>query len=199
MYCGVPEQDPNRLVALILAGEIRTRVDKNIDRQLPDEHKLMERMAILSESVHLSAFYSISTYQAEYYSALFPSANIIIDSVTVKGPLAGLFSFYLKHPETDVLLLSCDMIQLNTSILKGLTDIYDTINIGHDIAVYQHGNGAVEPIPGIYTSEALKKLYWLFASNNLDKPELEYCIEISNSFLLPIPDEQKRFLYKQIH
>jgi len=82
--------------------------------------------------------------------------------------------------------LPCDMIQLNSKLLSELIDTYDQISIGHDILVYQHQDGAIEPMPGIYTSEALRKIYWLFASGELIKYSLKHSIEISNSFFIPI-------------
>lgn len=193
MYCGVPEEDPNKLVALILAGGMSSRMGKDKGTLELNGQRWVDYIAGCCSKINLTAFYSINVNQTEEYMSFLPSENILVDAVDVKGPLAGLFSFYLAYPDTDVLLLPCDMIQLNETVLQELIDAYDTIQIGHDILVYQHADESIEPMPGIYTSEALKKLYWLFVSGALKKHSLKYCIDISNSFFLPIHKEQESF------
>lgn len=195
MYCGVPEEDPDKLVALILAGGLSSRMGQ--DKGMLESHgkPWVLQTANVCKAVNLSVFYSINTFQKEQYQTFLSVENIIIDSVDVKGPLAGLLSFYMQRPHADVLLLPCDMIKLNTLVLNELIRAYEIMSIGHDIIVFQHPDGTIEPMPGIYTKEALKKLYWLFTAGELKKHSLKHCIEISNSELLIIrPDYEKSFM-----
>jgi molybdenum cofactor guanylyltransferase len=193
MYCGVPEEDPDKLVALILSGGKSQRMGVDKGGMLLNGKRWVEHAADLCVSVGLPVFYSIQPEQMDEYAQFLNSEALIIDSVGVKGPLAGLLTFYILHPNTDVLLLPCDMIKLSSDILKGLVETFETISIGHDIIVYQHPDGTIEPMPGIYTSDALRKLYWLYASGGLMKHSLKHCIEISNTFLLPIEFSQLAF------
>lgn len=195
MYCGVPEEDPDKLVSLVLAGGLSSRMGKDKGMLEHNGQPWVLQTAALCSSVNLSVFYSINASQKEQYLPLLSVEDTIIDSVDVKGPLAGLLSFYIQYPNTDVLLLPCDMIQLEKSVLEELIQSYETLSIGHDIIVFQHGDGTIEPMPGIYTKEALKKLYWLYAAGELKKHSLKYCIEISNSdFIYIQPEMEKLFM-----
>ena len=195
MYCGVPEEDPDKLVALVLAGGLSSRMGKDKGMLEINGQPWVLQATDLCKEANLTVFYSINTSQTEQYQSFLSVENIIIDSVDVKGPLAGLLSFYIQNPEKDVLVLPCDMIQLNTSVLNELIHAYEIVSIGHDIIVFQHADGTIEPMPGIYTKEALKKLYWLFAAGELNKHSLKHCIEISNSeFLMIAPEQEKYFM-----
>ncbi len=194
MYCGVPEEDPDKLVALILAGGQSSRMGKDKGTLEYDGKPWIVKAADLCASVKLSVFYSINPSQQEQYRSFLSVEKIIVDAIDVKGPLAGLLSFYIQHPETDVLLLPCDMIQLDKTVLEKLIQSYEISSIGHDIIVFRYEDETIEPMPGIYTKEALKKLYWLYAAGELKKHSLKYCIEISNSdFLLIEPEQMKIF------
>ncbi|WP_018342764.1 molybdenum cofactor guanylyltransferase [Cytophaga aurantiaca] len=186
MYCGVPEEDPDKLMALVLSGGKSSRMGQDKGTLDLNGERWAQHAGNLCTSLNLSVVYSIQPSQMETYATFLAANSILIDAVDVKGPLAGLLSFYLKYPSTDVLLLPCDMIQLDKKILNELVDAYDQISIGHDILVYQHTDGTIEPMPGIYTSEALKKIYWLFSAGELTKFSMKHCIEISNSFFIPI-------------
>ncbi|HSY62368.1 MAG TPA: molybdenum cofactor guanylyltransferase [Cytophaga sp.] len=188
MYCGVPEEDPGKLMALVLSGGKSSRMGKDKGTLDLNGERWVQHAGNLCSALNLSVVYSVQTSQIDTYAAFLQSESLLIDAVDVKGPLAGLLSFYLKYPSTDVLLLPCDMIQLDKKILTELVEVYEYISIGHDILIYQHADGTIEPMPGIYTSEALRKIYWLFAAGELTKFSLKYCIEISNSFLLPIKE-----------
>ncbi len=190
MYCGVPEEDPEKLVALILSGGKSQRMGTDKGSMMLGGKRWVEHVRDLCITVGLPVFYSIKSEQQGEYSSFLEADALIIDALDAKGPLAGLLSFYIKYPNTDVLLLPCDMIKLTSDILKGLVETFETMSIGHDIIVYQHGNGTIEPMPGIYTSEALRKIYWLFVSGDLGKYSLKHCIEISNTFLLQMQSAQ---------
>ena len=191
MYCGVPEEDPDKLMALVLSGGKSSRMGKDKGTLDLNGESWTMHASKLCSTLNLSVVHSIQAAQQETYAAFLDSESLLIDSIDVKGPLAGLLSFYLKYPSTDVLLLPCDMIQLDKKILSELTDAYEQIRIGHDILVYQHADGVIEPMPGIYTSESLRKIYWLFVAGELTKYSMKHCIEISNSFFIPIAKEDE--------
>lgn len=195
MYCGVPEEDPDKLMALVLSGGKSSRMGKDKGTLELNGEYWAQHAGNLCASLNLSVVHSIQASQMEIYASFLDSNSLLIDAVDVKGPLAGLLSFYLKYPSADVLLLPCDMIRLDKKILSELVDVYELICVGHDILVYQHADGTIEPMPGIYTSEALKKIYWLFAAGELNKFSMKHCIEISNSFFIPI-EEDKEVYFK---
>jgi molybdopterin-guanine dinucleotide biosynthesis protein A len=193
MYCGVPEEDTDKLMALVLSGGKSSRMGQDKGTLDLNGERWVQHAANLCTSLNLSVIHSIQSAQIEIYKTFLDQDALLVDALDVKGPLAGLLSFYLKYPSSDVLLLPCDMIQLNAKILSDLVDAYEQISIGHDILVYQYADGTIEPMPGIYTSEALRKLYWLFAAGELNKFSLKHAIEISNSFFIPIKEADQSF------
>lgn len=198
MYCGVPEADPDKLVAVILSGGQSSRMGTDKGSIELNGRRWVEHAGNRCMAAGLSTYYSINKNQFNQYAEFLPAELLITDAVDIQGPLAGLLSFYLTHPDTDVLLLPCDMIRLNEKILSELIDTYEAINIGHDIMAYQHADENIEPMPGIYTSEALRKIYWLYTSGELQKFSLKHCIEISNSFFIPIKKEYT-FFFKNVN
>src|SRR5438270_354520 len=69
---------------------------------------------------------SINDTQQEKYRVIFPSQELIVDYVDVNGPLRGLLSVHAIYPQKDLLLLACDMIEMETGTLKNLINIYQT-------------------------------------------------------------------------
>lgn len=189
MYCGVPEKDPDKLVGLIVSGGQSLRMGADKGSLEINGERWVERASRLCTAEKLPVYCSINTSQYNQYLNFLAEESIVTDALDIKGPLAGLLSFYLKYPNTDVLLLPCDMIHLDRKIISELITTYETVSIGHDILVYQHADEAVEPMPGIYTSEALRKIYWLYASGALGKFSLKHCIEISNTYFIPVKKE----------
>jgi molybdopterin-guanine dinucleotide biosynthesis protein A len=108
--------------------------------------------------------YSINPRQEVTYGALIPSERLVIDEVGLQGPLEGLFSVHKQLPGRDLLLLACDMPDLDAPTIQGLIDAYGKED-GYDFYVYQEevsggreeasGQFFAQPFCGIYTSAGL--------------------------------------------
>jgi molybdenum cofactor guanylyltransferase len=122
-------------------------------------------MAEKLTSFHLPLVFSINQQQWEAYSALIPPGQLIIDSLALPGPLNGLLSVHKKNPGKDLLLVACDMIDLDNSTIRKMIETYsgETENplhngSGEDFFVYREGD-FVQPFCAIYTSGGLSQAY----------------------------------------
>jgi molybdenum cofactor guanylyltransferase len=103
---------------------------------------------------HLSVVYSINKRQLIDYSALLPADRLVIDTDERQGPLNGLFSVHQKYPDRDLLLVACDMQDLDEATIHGLLMAYRAG--GADFYVYE-AEGFLQPFCGIYTARALTR------------------------------------------
>jgi molybdopterin-guanine dinucleotide biosynthesis protein A len=107
-------------------------------------------------AVNLPFCISINASQVASYSPFFSEEQLVIDSMAIGGPLNGLLSVHHKYPDNNLLLLACDMINMQQETLSRLIKTFND-EPDHDFYVYQHGAFA-EPFCGIYTSDGLKKV-----------------------------------------
>jgi molybdopterin-guanine dinucleotide biosynthesis protein A len=107
--------------------------DKLIDHQLP-------------------VVYSINQRQTDTYAAHIPPDQLIVDAAEWAGPLNGLISVHRRFPANDLLLLACDMPDLDAATISGLIDTYAAERA--DFFLYEEA-GVLQPFCGIYTGDAL--------------------------------------------
>jgi len=113
-------------------------------------------MAAKLTAIRLPVHISINSTQQPQYRAFFPVDHLIVDSLTIGGPLNGLLSVHARYPDDDLLLLACDMINMQTETIARLIKTY-TDEVDYDFYVYQNIEFA-EPLCAIYTSCGLIKL-----------------------------------------
>jgi len=138
--------------------------------------------------IQLPVSVSINSTQQQQYKAFFPDMQLIIDSLNIGGPLNGLLSAHAKYPDDDLLLLACDMINMQTETLSRLCDIYSTES-NYDFYVYQNVDFA-EPLCAIYTSIGLKKLVRNQASVTLQNSSLQKVLNQGVTKRLPISEPE---------
>lgn len=124
-------------------------------------------MAAKLASWKIPVFYSINAGQLANYGALIPADRLIVDALGIPGPLEGLFSVHQKLPGRDLLLLACDMPDLDTATIGGIIDVYRGGG-PYDFYVYQAGRSVAQPFGGIYTSAGLGA-FWSFFAGGEDR------------------------------
>lgn len=108
--------------------------------------------AALLEAVGLPWYISVRTAQVPAYGALFGD-RLVIDDGEAPGPLGGLLSAHRALPNADLLLLACDMTEVDEKLLWELMRVYRTEPAANFI-VYREGDFA-EPFPGIYKARGM--------------------------------------------
>jgi molybdopterin-guanine dinucleotide biosynthesis protein A len=118
----------------------------------------------LFTELQLPAVISINASQQAVYQTLFPNTPLITDSAEANGPLRGLLSVHQQFPKSDLLVVACDMVYMQTQTLMHLINSYNTA-AGYDFYAYHNGQ-FYEPLCAIYTCNALSYL-WGQANNGL--------------------------------
>lgn len=112
----------------------------------------------------LSVVYSIHQRQLAAYSAIISQDQLIIDSEAWPGPLNGLFTTFRRFPGLDLLLVACDMPDLDADTLSRIIAVYRSEE--SDFYAYEAA-GFLQPFCGIYTAAALKRAEATLRENSL--------------------------------
>src|SRR5438094_4055784 len=115
--------------------------------------------------LHCPIVFSINEKQLKDYSHHISPEYLILDNNNFGGPLRGLLSVNISFPENDLLLLACDMLELDRFTLENVLQIYREEH-QYDYYVYQDDEFA-QPFSGIYTAIGLKKLHGDIQSGSL--------------------------------
>jgi len=142
-------------------------------------------------SVQLPFLISINETQVPQYLLQFAEQNLSVDnsSIAIQGPLLGLMSAHLLYPDQDILVLACDMIDMETGLINELMSAYENSTAE---AVAFKGE-TIEPLCAIYSSEGLRRIFSAYESNRLKKHSMMYVLEYLDAMYIPIKDEQKAF------
>lgn len=140
------------------------------------------------EQLNIPVSISVNPTQLQTYGHFFSAKQLVIDSSPAKGPLQGLLSAHLKYPDDDLLLLACDMTEMDTETLKELLEHALTFPC-YDYYVYAQED-FMEPLCAIYPSATLKKLNQQLEQGNLSGFSLYKLIKKGNYKTLPISNMQ---------
>jgi molybdopterin-guanine dinucleotide biosynthesis protein A len=136
------------------------------------------------EQLNIPVCVSVNAMQLPAYSHFFSPAQLVIDQTSAKGPLKGLLSVHLQHPDDDLLLLACDMTDMDTATLNALMDTTSAFP-GFDYYLYERED-FMEPLCAIYTSASLKMLYQELMTDSLPGFSMHKLIKKGNYKTLPI-------------
>lgn len=134
---------------------------------------------------------SVNKTQYEAYAAVFSSQQLVTDDDTLqmRGPLCGVLSVHLRHPQEDLFLLACDMPLMETALLKELNEQY-TRYPNHDAYIFTNA-GEAEPLCGIYKATGLSQILRVYQAGQLPKHSMKYMLEHITTHSIPLPDEKK--------
>lgn len=143
-------------------------------------------MAAKLEAVGLPVVISINPGQVESYGLVFEPDQLVVDALAIGGPLNGLLSVHLHYPEDDLLLLACDMMNMQSETINTLISKYRQ---EPEFAFYVYQNKKfVEPFCAIYTSNSLNNLMQKTDPPNLLNASLQNVINTSHAFRLSITE-----------
>jgi molybdopterin-guanine dinucleotide biosynthesis protein A len=129
----------------------------------------------------IPAFYSIHQRQEAAYSPIIPAGYLIRDTLDLPGPLNGLFSVHQCMPNADILLLACDMLDLDEKTIEGLLSAWQVPDESADFFAY--GDARLwQPLCSIYTARGLDK------ANTARDQSLQSILRSGKTQSLPITD-----------
>jgi molybdopterin-guanine dinucleotide biosynthesis protein A len=144
----------DKLMGVILCGGNSSRMghDKGLIRKegLPWARHMADKLA----PFFIPVVFSINAAQAGSYSFYLPAAQLVTDSLDIPGPLNGLLSVHQQFPGKDLLLLACDMPDMDHATIFQLISVYRACG-PFEYYAYQEG-AFFQPFCAIYTSAGLK-------------------------------------------
>jgi molybdopterin-guanine dinucleotide biosynthesis protein A len=131
-----------------------------------------EKLSALKIPIQLS----LNEKQLEEYAKVFQLETLIVDNSTldIRGPLLGVLSAHLQNPEKDLYVLACDLPLMDVNLLKELFSLYQQSK-KYDAYIFTNDKEP-EPLCGIYTSKALKKIIALHKENKLVKHSMKFML-----------------------
>lgn len=176
------------LTALVLCGGLSTRMgaDKGLTKDLTG-HTWAQNIVTICKSLHVDTALSINKTQQNAYQGHFPENELVIDIHNQIGPLGGLLSAHNSFPSHDFLILSCDMQDLDESIIHYFLNQHTLL--GEYDAVVSQKEGFYQPFPGLYSAELLGKISILQQTNQMKSHSLQQIFHDFYVYDLFLPQE----------
>lgn len=179
------------MIGVILCGgqSIRMGNDKGLIFSKDKAKVWAEIVRAKFPAIATPSFLSINQSQTKNYLHHFKESDLIVDNsnLKVRGPLLGLLSVHLKYTDQDLMVIACDMINMNETILKRLYDHYQSSKTE---AIVFKGE-RVEPLCGIYSSEGLSKIYNAYSRNEMSNNSMMHALEKLDTSYISTPEEWK--------
>ncbi|WP_207425555.1 molybdenum cofactor guanylyltransferase [Pedobacter sp. SYSU D00535] len=187
----------NTLLGVVLCGGQSKRMgsDKGLLNTNGKPWAIM--VANKLEELDLPVALSINPTQQESYEAIFPNGTLIVDNLEIEGPLEGLLTVHKNFPDKDLLLMACDLIDMDNSTLQGLLNVYSS-EPGYDYYVYDQ-DGFAQTFCAIYTSKALKEVFRKFENKAFKKYSLHDRFLEGKTKLIPLLDSTPFNNYNNLH
>jgi molybdopterin-guanine dinucleotide biosynthesis protein A len=140
------------LLGVILCGGESRRMGRDKGLIQKDGIPWARHMADKLTPHNLPVVFSVNSWQWDQYTLALPGANLVTDGEIADGPLKGLLSVHEQFPDKDIILLGCDMLDMDSQTIGRL--IEEHAKGGYDFYAYVD-KGFFQPLCGIYTSSGL--------------------------------------------
>jgi molybdenum cofactor guanylyltransferase len=180
------------MIGVILCGGQSTRMGS--DKGLLKLHASTWAQTAIDKitAIQLPVVLSVNKDQQEGYSSIFSAQQLITDndSLQMKGPLCGVLSVHLQHPQEDLFILGCDMPLMEAALLKELLTCHGQ-HPDKDAFIYTN-DGEPEPLCGVYKAKGLAHILSLYQDKQLTKHSMKYMLEHIATHSIPLPDDKKK-------
>ena len=144
------------LLGLVLCGGESRRMGRDKGLILKDGLPWALHMGEKLDRLGIPVVYSINKAQCAAYGKIIPSDQLIIDAANLPGPLNGLFTTHRQHPSNDILMLACDMLEMDQTTLQYLLQTYQRESASEFFAYKQQD--WFQPFGAIYRATGLNRL-----------------------------------------
>lgn len=139
-------------------------------------------------SLDIPVVISVNEKQQASYSRIFPTETLITDQNYARGPLNGILSVHEKYPDQNLLLVACDMMDMDHQTLRNLKDAFYHYP-GFDFYVYG-SDYLIEPLCAIYSARTLSIILNKVTSNEITSFALHKLISAFNFKTIAVPDKK---------
>lgn len=172
-----------KLIGVVLCGGESKRMGSDKGLMEKDGKRWATLVADKLGALNLPVVISINEQQSEQYGKIFRSEQLVVDNVDINGPLKGLLSVYSQYPSQDILLMACDLVDMDMDTLQHLANEYAK-NTEFDFYAYQHE--FAEPFAAIYTSAGLNPLLDKARSHSLVKYSFQTVLNEGKTYRIKI-------------
>jgi molybdopterin-guanine dinucleotide biosynthesis protein A len=143
-------------------------------------------------AMQLPLVLSVNENQYNIYSNAFLSEQLVKDNETIdlRGPLRGVLSVHVRHPQEDLFVLACDLPLMEIFLLKKLLSCYDEQKA--DAFAFTNDE-IIEPLCSIYCSEGLSHVRQLQKTKQLQMHSMKYALEQMNLISVPLAEDEKKY------
>lgn len=163
-----------KITGLVLCGGRSTRMGRDKGLLIKDTQPWARIMTDKITSLDMSCKISINKDQLNDYATIFDRSAMIVDHSNLSGPLRGILSAHEEFPESNWLILACDMVDMDPETLNGiLKSTHEAPD--KDFYVYRTDT-YYEPFGGVYTARGLRKVYNMYSNNLSMNCSLQYVL-----------------------
>ncbi|WPP52868.1 molybdenum cofactor guanylyltransferase [Catalinimonas niigatensis] len=181
---------PQDLIAIILSGGQSRRMGQDKGLLQNDGMGWVEALQQKLAEVPLPVYVSINLEQKMPYEAVLPPQKLILDNSSflhINGPLKGILSAHQAFPDKHLLLLPCDMLMLNAEVFYWWIKTFQQQEQMEPVVVCKAEN-QLQPLCGIYSHHALKKLHTLYQQGQLEDQSMHAIIKnVLHAQVLEVP------------
>jgi len=152
------------LLGLVLCGGESRRMGQDKGLMLKDGVPWALHMGQKMARLGIPVVYSVNAGQRIAYSAIFSEDRMIVDATGLAGPLNGLFTAHRRYPDRDIVLLACDMLDMDIATLEAIVGAYAADKAetpfeekGYEFYAYEEG-AWLQPFGAIYTAAGLGRV-----------------------------------------
>jgi molybdenum cofactor guanylyltransferase len=141
--------------------------------------------------LQLPVVLSVNAQQYDWYNKLFQNLIVVPDdnNLNIGGPLKGVLTVHAQQPEENLLILACDMRDMQVPVLEQLCATF--ANTSAEAVVFCNGD-YMEPLCGVYSANGLYKVYDLYAHGLLKKFSMQAVLQQLDTTYLPVPVNWQR-------
>jgi molybdenum cofactor guanylyltransferase len=185
-----------KLLGVVLCGGQSKRMGTDKGLLIHHEKPWAVLVADTLKNAGLSLAVSINKTQTTAYQAIFKSTPLVTDHLSIDGPLGGLLSVHTTYPDQDILLLACDMIDVDIKTLEYLIKAYHE-NPQYEYFVYRD-NSFTQPFCAIYTAKALAGVFKAYQKKELKTYSLHKRFDSANTYYLPVTNSESFNNYNRL-
>ena len=175
------KNNKTNLLAVVLCGGESKRMGSDKGLLQLNGKTWAEHVVQQLKEEGLRVVISINETQQESYSKIFKKEELVVDQLPMHGPLNGLLTAHQQNLQKDILLIACDLIDMDKSILEELINSYEKNEA--DYFAYEENN-FFQPLCAIYTSTGLQSLLHRVMSGSLPNYSFQYILNNSNTHRL---------------